>query len=1157
MFKTPFKEFNFMRIITCIAFTCAVSDLHSQPSTGQANDVAPRVIPPSPEASNLGKFAEIPVSLYTGTPSINIPLYQITKGSLKLGIDLSYHASGIKVEEMASWVGIGWALNAGGVVTRTVRGKPDDNTNSFGNGFFQYSQGKSVAGIVSLPPIQRVGYLQEITEGTADVEPDQYFVNVNGITAQFTFDWNGNLVQNEEKNLKIIKIQDTNPSNPFKLLGWDVVDNQGTIYKFREVETTYADPVGAIGPVRNGTFASSWYLTQITDVNGENSINLVYDSYVLDYGFKPSVTISHALYGTPCGGSIAGNLSSSNVRTIINGKRIKEIYTDDNSIKVTFDAGASRTDSEQLSAGGSSSNFRVLDNVIVSNSYGQEIKTYKFDMGYSTGRLTLNSITPKRNNLDVSPPYRFTYSSIALPSALSKAQDHWGYFNNQIYNPHLVPADKFMSPYNGMIYASGADRNPSATHMAAGSLARVIYPTGGYDQFIYEPHEYGFIQSDEVVYYPPNLSPSVFSVSITEQEVSSTDFVRSVSFVVNENLNSPGNKITVNINWSAFTDAATLAKKPWVKLYKLDDSSNPTINQVFGVQDPNQVWTGEATIELLPGAYSLEAGCKLFGDPNDFATISASFTQWSTTPQYRKLAGGLRIKSIKQYLSANDLNPITRQFGYNMQSNQVQSSGAIYQEPTYRYSTPRYCISGGHEYPSDYYIRLANNVTMLGVTQSSHIGYREVEIIYGNGSTLNGKTVSKFTSPFDYNDVIFSELPFRPAESRSYKTGLLLNQSEYKYQQGNYSIVKKVDNEYGFYEPSVLALTVLFLGGNSIDGPQGIVPGHYRVGVYGSYYGKSKLTKSQDTIYPSDNSASVIVNTSQFSYDAYYSRILTETSSDSKGGLITKRYSYPLDYQYPSTTISQMISANLTGAAIETLTYKNSNVISGSYNEFTYLGNRFRLSRRLKLGLTSSSSAILPSFQRVNGLPDVNYFQQIQFENFDTKGNILQYKTSDGVSHSFVWGYNSEYPIAEASGANSNQIYHTSFEEDGTEGNSKSGLRCFIGSTFTIPPGQQPVGSGLVMSYWFYSSNQWNFKPETPYTSTISEVGATAYDDIKVYPKGSQMATYTYYPGLGMTSASQPNSNSTSYVYDNLGRMTALKDNTGRILKMINYNYKH
>ena len=61
---------------------------------------------PSPTAHELGKYGAMPVDYYRGTPQISIPLYTLEAGTMSLPISLSYHASGIRVNDMASWVGL-------------------------------------------------------------------------------------------------------------------------------------------------------------------------------------------------------------------------------------------------------------------------------------------------------------------------------------------------------------------------------------------------------------------------------------------------------------------------------------------------------------------------------------------------------------------------------------------------------------------------------------------------------------------------------------------------------------------------------------------------------------------------------------------------------------------------------------------------------------------------------------------------------------------------------------------------------------------------------------------------------------------------------------------------------------------------------------------
>jgi hypothetical protein len=94
---------------------------------GQAGTLALTQSPLSPNSASLGKFVEVPVGHYSGTPKISVPLYQFETKGVSIPLSIDYNASGIKVKDIPGSVGAGWSLNAGGVITRIIRGAPDDH----------------------------------------------------------------------------------------------------------------------------------------------------------------------------------------------------------------------------------------------------------------------------------------------------------------------------------------------------------------------------------------------------------------------------------------------------------------------------------------------------------------------------------------------------------------------------------------------------------------------------------------------------------------------------------------------------------------------------------------------------------------------------------------------------------------------------------------------------------------------------------------------------------------------------------------------------------------------------------------------------------------------------------------------------------------------
>ena len=93
------------------------------------NCIARQSIPiniPTPNATSLGRYGDIKVSLYNGTADINVPIFSLNTRGVKLDIKLEYSSSGVMMNSLPGWIGENWTLSAGGVITRVINGNPDE-----------------------------------------------------------------------------------------------------------------------------------------------------------------------------------------------------------------------------------------------------------------------------------------------------------------------------------------------------------------------------------------------------------------------------------------------------------------------------------------------------------------------------------------------------------------------------------------------------------------------------------------------------------------------------------------------------------------------------------------------------------------------------------------------------------------------------------------------------------------------------------------------------------------------------------------------------------------------------------------------------------------------------------------------------------------------
>ncbi|HEV9035648.1 MAG TPA: hypothetical protein VGQ51_03470, partial [Puia sp.] len=195
--------------VSLFGYTQSTTD----PTQGNINVVTPR----TPESAGFEKFGKYDVNEFTGTANISIPLYTLSSRHLAVPITLSYHPTGIRVNEEASWVGLGWDLIAGGRITVETKGSVDFATGSVGgNGpsstanemqrIFKHFDGGGELGIATFPTffetdVGSSGQLAsdvdsnlDITSGVQDMdefgtgEPDIFRANFMGHTFNFYFD---------------------------------------------------------------------------------------------------------------------------------------------------------------------------------------------------------------------------------------------------------------------------------------------------------------------------------------------------------------------------------------------------------------------------------------------------------------------------------------------------------------------------------------------------------------------------------------------------------------------------------------------------------------------------------------------------------------------------------------------------------------------------------------------------------------------------------------------------------------------------------------------------------------------------------------------------------------------------------------------------------
>ncbi|KEO71619.1 RHS repeat domain-containing protein [Anditalea andensis] len=426
------------------------------------------VLPVSPEAASLSRYTESPVDNYTGIPDISIPIFHINKGDINIDVKLKYHSGGNKVDEVASREGLGWTMEAGGIITRSARGLPDQSM--FHVGLNQFLNDQNYA--------TRRDYILGVYAGQIDSEPDLYYFNLPGISCKAFKGASGQwVVMPRDNNLKIEEnIQGFN---------WIVTDGIGIRYKFKDREFTSSM---SLSSSTSGDYndISSWYLTEMEDSRG-NVVNFFYDSPQLNFISKSAerVLVPNSTMAGPCVKQIEQYYMSNQV----SAKRLVRIEFKNGSVEFKYSnqerqdlkGDARLSDIEIKRDSGIIKKYSLYHSYFQNNLVGKNSPT--IFTAYDASRLRLDSLVELSGSTRI-PAYKFRYINVnGLPYRNSHSKDRWGYFNGK--NNQLTS----VSYMENNVWV-GADKSIVPSFAQETLLNHIEYPTGGTSTFVYEGNQF-------------------------------------------------------------------------------------------------------------------------------------------------------------------------------------------------------------------------------------------------------------------------------------------------------------------------------------------------------------------------------------------------------------------------------------------------------------------------------------------------------------------------------------------------------------------------------------------------------------------------------------------------------------------------------------------
>ncbi|TXD83440.1 RHS repeat protein [Subsaximicrobium wynnwilliamsii] len=351
----------------------------------------------------------------------------------------------------------------------------------------------------------------------------------------------------------------------------------------------------------------------------------------------------------------------------------------------------------------------------------------------------------------------------------------------------------------------------------------------------------------------------------------------------------------------------------------------------------------------------------------------------------------------------------------------------------------------------------------------------------------------------------------------SYINGSIIKESTYNQNQ---NLLKKTENSYALLKGDVpldyftsfmnigihgiigqnggVAATLL----NTTQGPWGADHHTYFPYLFPLHHGLvSKLSNSIKTEFMNSGdvvSESILIYNNITHLPTISTSLLNETEE------VSNRLFYPNDSEvYGKPFMSNLRAENRLATVIKANSYKENNKLSTL--EYSYAKN-----------VNTANITLVTSISKSKG--EATLKEDVIYEKYDNKGNLLQYRQKDGTPIIYIWGYNEQYPIVKIENAVYAQV------------------------------------SGQVINI----QNKSNLDDDncTDAENCDEKNLRTALNSLRLSLPLAMVTTYTYDPLVGLTSMTDPKGYTVYYDYDAFNRLRQAKDADGKILSETEYHYR-